>query len=155
MRHRIKGKILGLKKNKRKALIKSLIRSLLHFKRIKTTKAKAKEVKKVFDRLMAKSQHQSLATIRYLRKTLNKEDVFKIITLAKKYNNNNNNNKIGGYTRILNLKPRIKDGAKMALLEIINFAQEDKKTEEKKANQNQSEEKPKEITQNIIKNNIK
>lgn len=150
MRHRIKGKILGLKKNKRKALIKSLIRSLLHFKRIKTTKAKAKEVKKVFDRLMAKSQHQSLATIRYLRKTLNKEDVFKIITLAKKYNN-----KIGGYTRILNLKPRIKDGAKMALLEIINFAQEDKKTEEKKANQNQSEEKPKEITQNIIKNNIK
>lgn len=122
MRHRVKGKILGLKKNKRKALIKSLVHSLLNFKKIKTTKIKAKETKKAFDRLMAKAQNQTLATIRYLRKTLSKEDVAKIMALAKTYEH-----KIGGYTRIVNLKPRIKDGAQMALLQIINQDQPEKK----------------------------
>lgn len=134
MRHRIKGKILSLTKNKRKALIKSLIHSLLHFKRIKTTKAKAKETKKVFDKLMARAQNQTLTTIRYLRKMLNKEDVFRMLAIAKTYKNIK-----GGYTRIVNLKPRARDNAKMVLMEIINYNQEENQKEKNNSHHKQKQ----------------
>ncbi len=88
-------------RNQRTALIKTLAVSLVRDGRIKTTEVKAKVLKPFVEKLIAQKVGSSSAN--------------KIVkTIAPQYKDRN-----GGYTRIIKLKTRLSDGAKMAQIEFV------------------------------------
>ncbi|MFA6410757.1 MAG: 50S ribosomal protein L17 [Candidatus Buchananbacteria bacterium] len=116
MRHRNKGKILDRKKAPRKALLRSLATSVIIYEKVKTTKAKAKTVKPIVEKLVTTAKKNDLTARRKLTEVLyHKKAVKKALeVLGPRYKD-----KKGGYTRIINLAPRKGDGAKMAQIEFI------------------------------------
>ena len=75
MRHRIKDKQLGRNTKQRKALLRELLRALFERGQIVTTQAKAKEVRRLADKLIHKAQNDSLSVRRQLHKFFGKRDV--------------------------------------------------------------------------------
>jgi len=104
-------------RNQRRAFLKSLAVALITKGKIKTTIARAKELRSVAERLVTHiKRHQAQsAEYRELRKNLPKVAAQKLIKdIAPKYKERN-----GGYTRIIKLPPRRGDAAKMAFIEFI------------------------------------
>lgn len=124
MRHKKAGRRLGRTASHRLAMIRNMVTSLLEHERIVTTTPKAKEVRRVADRMitLAKrgdlhARRQALAFIR------DKEVVSKLFgELKNEYMDRN-----GGYTRIVQTGQRQGDAASMAILELVNY-QEGKAT---------------------------
>lgn len=122
MRKRKKGRKLSLKRDQRRALLKSLLRALFLHEKIKTTEAKAKEIAPLVDKYitkaksdLAKARSGTLHVRRYLAQTFEAELVKKIIEeIAPRYKERS-----GGYTRIIKLGQRRKDGARMAIIELL------------------------------------
>jgi len=116
MRHRKKGKILDRKIGPRKALLRNLAVSLVLYEKIQTTKAKAKTLRPIVERLITKGKNNTLAARRNLLKYLYKETAVKKILedLGPRYKDRK-----GGYTRILNIGRRQGDGAEMVQIELI------------------------------------
>ena len=84
-------------------------------KKIKTTQAKAKEVSGFTEKLITKAKKGDLASRRFLLKFFSKDIVKKMIDeIAPQYKDRK-----GGYTRIIKLGPRKSDGAKMAIIELV------------------------------------
>ncbi len=110
-----KGRKLSRKRDQRNALKRSLLRSLFLNGKIKTTEAKAKEIRPLAEKMITKAKKSDLNSRRYLKKYFSKDLVSKIIKeIAPKYKDRK-----GGYTRILKLGPRKSDGAKMAFIELV------------------------------------
>ncbi|MDP3934653.1 MAG: 50S ribosomal protein L17 [Candidatus Giovannonibacteria bacterium] len=104
-------------RNQRRAFLKSLAVALIMKGKIKTTIARAKELRSVAERLVTHvKRHQALsAEYRELRKNLPKSAAQKLVKdIAPKYKERN-----GGYTRITRLPQRKGDAAKMAFIEFI------------------------------------
>ena len=115
MRKRNKGRKLSMKKGPRKALLRSLTNNFFIYEKIKTTEAKAKELRPIAEKHITRAKKNDIASRRILLKTLNPKTLKKIIEeIAPKYKDRN-----GGYTRILKLGPRDSDGAKMVIIELI------------------------------------
>ena len=115
MKKRKKGRKLNRERDQRKALLKSISRSLLLHKKIKTTQAKAKEVSGFTEKLITKAKKGDLASRRFLLKFFSKDIVKTMIDeIAPQYKDRK-----GGYTRIIKLGPRKSDGAKMAIIELV------------------------------------
>jgi len=116
MRHLKKGRKLGRKKGQRKALLNTLAVSLIQHGKIKTTEAKAKELRPFVERMITYGKRQDLQGLRRIMKRLPKEAAFKLYhEIAPQYSNRN-----GGYTRITKLGlRRVNDGAKMATIEFV------------------------------------
>ncbi len=117
MKHTIKSKKLGREKDQRKALIRSLVISLIERERIFTTEAKAKELRPIVEKLITRSHDQSLSTHRLLLSRLgnNRKALEKLVKeIAPKYKDRK-----GGYTRILKLPARKADSSKQALIEFV------------------------------------
>ena len=115
MRKRNKGRKLSMKKGPRKALLRSLTNNFFIYEKIKTTEAKAKELRPIAEKDITRAKKNDIASRRILLKTLSPKTVKKIIEeIAPKYKDRN-----GGYTRILKLGPRDSDGAKMVIIELI------------------------------------
>ena len=115
MRKLKKGRKLSRKRGQRRALLKSLARSLFLHERIKTTEAKAKEVSSFAEKFITKAKKDDLATRRYLSRFFSQRVVKKLISdIAKRYQE-----RPGGYTRVVKLGPRESDGAKMAIIELV------------------------------------
>jgi len=132
MKHLKKGRKLGRKKNQRKALLKSLAANLILKEKMKTTEAKAKEVRPFVEKLITKSRNvvinkeidssdssssivKNLSAVKYLAKYLPEKARKKIIKeIGPRYQK-----RAGGYTRIIKLGPRRTDGAKMAIIELV------------------------------------
>ena len=117
MLHAKKAKKFGREKGVRTALLRSLAISLIRDGKIQTTEAKAKELKKVIEPLVTKARTGTQAAIRLIESRLgnNSTETRKLIKeIAPKYANVS-----GGYTRIIKLKTRLKDAAKMALIEFV------------------------------------
>ena len=115
MKKKKKGRKLSRKSNQRKALLRSLARSLFLNNRIKTTEAKAKELSPFVEKIITRAKKDDLATRRYLSKFFASEVAGKLIKeIGPIYRKRK-----GGYTRIIKLGPRKGDGAKMALIELI------------------------------------
>lgn len=115
MRKRNKGRKFGRKTDQRWALLKSLVQNLFLHKRIKTTEAKAKEVRIFAERMLTKAKIGDLPNIRLLNRSLTPQTVKKLISeIAPKYKERK-----GGYTRIIKLGQRASDGAKMAIIELV------------------------------------
>ncbi|MBI3291105.1 50S ribosomal protein L17 [Candidatus Falkowbacteria bacterium] len=116
MRHRKKTKILDRKKAPRKALLRSLATSVIVYEKVKTTKAKAKAVKPIVEKLITTAKKNDLTARRKLLSVLyHKKAVTKALeVLGPRYLSRQ-----GGYTRIINLGPRQGDGAEMVQIELV------------------------------------
>jgi large subunit ribosomal protein L17 len=125
MRHGKKVNHLGRTASHRKAMLANMATSLILHKRIKTTVAKAKALKKYVEPLITrakaennttieKSTHNRRVVFSYLR---NKEGVKELFsTVAEKVGD-----RPGGYTRIIKLGQRYGDAAEMCLIELVDF----------------------------------
>jgi large subunit ribosomal protein L17 len=115
MRKRNRGRILSRTKNQRDALLKSLATSLFLHGKIKTTEAKAKELRISAEKFITRAKNNSLNNKRILSQILSPKIVKKLTEeIAPKYKDRN-----GGYTRIMKLGPRISDGAKIVIIELV------------------------------------
>lgn len=116
MKHQKKGRKFNRKTGQRKALLKSLVHNLVVNEKIKTTEAKAKELRPVIEKMITKAKNDTVANRRTIsQKIINKRDVKKIFErIAPKYKERN-----GGYTRIIKTPVRKRDAAKMAMIEFI------------------------------------
>ena len=115
MRKRKKGRKLSLKRDQRKALLRSLAEALFLKEKIKTTEAKAKEVSIFAEKIISEAKKKNLSSARKLSRFFSGKLVKKITTdIAAKYDKRN-----GGYTRIIRLGYRKSDGAKMAQIELV------------------------------------
>lgn len=117
MRHHNNKRKFGRKKNQRNALMRSLVLNLIIKERIKTTEAKAKELRPVIEKMITRAKDINLGNRRItLSLLLNKKKETKKLFehIAPKYSD-----KKGGYTRIIKLGARKSDGAKMAIIEFV------------------------------------
>jgi len=113
MRKRIFGRRFKRDTNERKALFRSLMSSLVLHGKIRTTEAKAKSIRAEIEKLVTAAKNQGEEANRHIMKSLPNETVVaKIIAeIAPKFAT-----RPGGYTRIIRMDRRIKDGAKMVLM---------------------------------------
>lgn len=123
MRHANDHRKLGRNPGHRKALLRNLMNSLVLSERIETTVPKAKELRRLGDRLITLGKRGTLHARRMAFALLsNKDATDKLFeTLAGRFTE-----RAGGYTRILRTGYRVGDGAEMAIIEYLP-------TEEKKA----------------------
>ncbi|MFH0800302.1 MAG: 50S ribosomal protein L17 [Pseudomonadota bacterium] len=117
MRHHVDGKKLGRTSAHRKAMFANMATSLILNDRIETTLPKARELRRVADRLVTLGKRKTLhAQRRAVAIIHNKKAVHKLFAeLAKRFADRN-----GGYTRILKLGWRHGDSAPMAAIEYID-----------------------------------
>ena len=117
MANQIDGRKLGRKTGPRKALYKSLIVAVLRYEQIKTTEARAKEIKGQVERVITLAKEGSVASRRRIVSELPNEPLVidKLINeIAPKYADRNS-----GYTRITRLGIRAGDAAPMVQLELV------------------------------------
>ena len=118
MRHGDKVNALGRKSAHRKALLSNMAISLIKHKRINTTLAKARELRKFIEPLLTKSKsdttHSRRMVFSYLQNKIAVAEIFRDI--APKISN-----RPGGYTRILKTGFRLGDGAETCFIELVDF----------------------------------
>jgi large subunit ribosomal protein L17 len=115
MRKRKKGRKFARKKDQRHALRKTLAGSLIEKQRIKTTLAKAKELRPFVEKLVTHARKQDIAAMRYLLRHLPKKSAKKLLdNIAPKFKD-----RPGGYTRIIKIGTRRSDSAKLAIIEFV------------------------------------
>ena len=127
MRH-LKGyRRLGRNEGHRKALLRNLATSLVLNERINTTLPKAKEVRSIVEHFITLGKRGDLHGRRQAASYFyDKTAVQKVFSsLAERYKS-----RPGGYTRILKTGIRFSDGAKTALIELVDSVQEAEKTKE-------------------------
>ncbi len=116
MRHRQKGKILDRKKEPREMMLRNLASSVLIYEKVKTTKAKAKAVKPLVEKMITVAKKGDLTARRKLIETLPQKMAVKksMEVLRERFKDRN-----GGYTRIIKLGARQGDGAEMVQIELV------------------------------------
>ena len=120
MRHRKAGRRLGRNSSHLQATMRNMVTALLEHERIVTTTPKAKELRKLADKMITlgkrgdlHARRQALAVIQ------SKEVVAKLFTkLRDEYMDRN-----GGYTRIIRTGNRNGDAAPMAIIELVNYTE--------------------------------
>lgn len=113
---------LGRTTDARMALLRNLAGQLIIHERIETTEAKAKELKKVVDKMITLGKRGDLnarrqaAAFLYNQEASDDQNVIQKLfdEIATRYEDRQ-----GGYTRVLKLGPRQGDGAKMAIIELV------------------------------------
>ncbi len=115
MRHRKSGRKLGRTWEHRKAMMKNMAASLVIHERIRTTEYKAKELRKVADRLVAYGLKNTVHARRNAYRILEDRSLVKKLfdDIAPRFRSVS-----GGYTRLFKLaKPRKGDAAPMAIVD--------------------------------------
>jgi len=116
MRHRNTGKILDRKIGPRQALLRSLTTSVILREKVKTTKAKAKAVRPLVEKVITVGKAGGILARRRLARTLYGNNAVKKVVeeLAPRFKDRK-----GGYLRITNLDRRQGDGAEMVQIELV------------------------------------
>lgn len=143
MRHRVYGRHLGRDKDERKSLFRGLIRELILHESIVTTEAKAKSIKGLVDRLIAKSKAEQSSSRRVVERFLpHKEIVKKLIEeVAPRYKERSS-----GFTNLVRLGQRAGDGSMMVRMSLIEETSKEKEgTKEPKTVREEKEEKPEKV----------
>ncbi|MCE7934326.1 MAG: 50S ribosomal protein L17 [Chlorobi bacterium CHB2] len=128
MRHNVEGRKLKRTASHRRALLRALTVSLLRHKRIRTTEAKAKEARRFAEAIITRAKNAYLAekagsatnihARRVVARDINDAAVLKELfsEIAQKVAE-----RPGGYTRVVKLGQRIGDGARVAILELVDY----------------------------------
>ena len=116
MRHRKDHRKLSRTREHRKALLRNLTTSLIQHERIETTVAKAKEARRMAERMITFAKRGDLAARRHVSRFVHGDDVVRKLfdTVAPWYADRN-----GGYTRIIKVGRRLGDAGQTALLELV------------------------------------
>lgn len=118
MRHGKKFNHLGRKTAHRKAMLSNMACSLIEHKRIKTTVAKAKALRKYIEPLITKSKDDTTHSRRLVFSHLGQKDSITELfgNIASKVASRD-----GGYTRILRTHNRLGDNAEMCIIELVDY----------------------------------
>ena len=116
MRHAKRGRKLGTDASHTKAMLRSLAAALLANERIKTTEARAKEMRPLVDRIITWGKRGDVHARRLALAELGDQALVKKLfdDIAPRYSE-----RPGGYTRILKLGPRKGDAAPMVIMELV------------------------------------
>jgi len=117
MAHRIDGRKLGRKHGARMALFKNLTVSVLRYEKVRTTEAKAKEVRGQVERVITLAKRENLHARRQVLSLVPDREVVSRIfdTIAARFSD-----RPGGYTRLIKTGVRHGDAAPMVLLELVD-----------------------------------
>ena len=117
MRHKVAGYKLGRSTSHRKALLRSLVTSIIEQERIITTVIKAKAVRPLIEKMITLAKRDNLHARRQAAAVLTTPDSVKKLfeKLGTRFGQRN-----GGYTRIVKLGWRKGDGAEQALIEFVD-----------------------------------
>ena len=130
MKHRRGFNPLDRSSAHRKALRRNMVTSLFRCERIRTTKAKALEIRKTAEKLITRAKIDSVHNRRIVSSRLFDEGIvaklFTDISIRMK-------DRPGGYTRIIKLGERYGDAAEMVILELVDYKLELDKSDKKKA----------------------
>lgn len=142
MRHKVAGRGFGRNTHQRKALLRGLVTSLFEHLKIETTSAKAKEAKKLAERVITLGKrgdlHARRLAISYIP---NSKIIAKLFTeIAPKISRSS------GYLRIIKTRFRVGDNADMSILEFTDYdtLRGEEKKEEKKTGKKKLKEEKKE-----------
>ena len=118
MRHNKTGRKLGRKTAHRKALMSNLASALITNKRIKTTDAKAKELRKYIEPLVTFAKKGDLHSRRQVLKKIKHKSIVRELfdNIGPTFSNRN-----GGYTRIIKLGFRDNDCAPISMIEFVDM----------------------------------
>lgn len=136
MRHRKSGRKLGRNASHRDAMFRNMVTSLIEEERIQTTVAKAKELRRVAEKLITQGGHHALsvvdaansdeertqrtmarvAAVRQAARVVRNRDALQKLfgELAERFKD-----RPGGYTRIIRIGNRHGDNAEMAIIELL------------------------------------
>jgi large subunit ribosomal protein L17 len=136
MRHRAKTHSFSRRQGPRIALIRGLVYSLVEHGRIKTTLAKAKEVRRHVEKAITLGKKGTLHSRRLLESRYPNPAVVELLSTDLK---DRFANRAGGYTRIIKIGSRAGDASPVAFIEFVDFegktaapeAAEDKKSSKK------------------------
>ena len=125
MRHNKKFNHLGRTADHRAAMLANMAKSLIKHKRITTTLAKAKALKKYVEPLITRSKNDTTnsrrVVFRYLQDKETVTELFKEISVKV-------GERPGGYTRVIKLGTRQGDAAEMAFIELVDYDENMAKT---------------------------
>jgi large subunit ribosomal protein L17 len=116
MRHGVAGRKFDRPTAHRVAMFRNLVTDLLRHEQIKTTEAKAKEVRGMAEKMITLGKDGTVHARRMAFSYVNDKDVVKKLfdDIAPRFAS-----RPGGYTRIIKLGPRLGDGAAMAQVELV------------------------------------
>ncbi len=111
---------LGRTAAHRKATLRNLSTQLLVYKRIETTEAKAKETRRVVEKIITKARKGTVHAQREIFKDIRDKQAIRMLfeEIVAKVGTRN-----GGYTRVIKLAPRYGDAAKMAVIELVDYTE--------------------------------
>jgi large subunit ribosomal protein L17 len=117
MRHRVGHRKLQKTTSHRLAMLDNMVTSLLEHEAIKTTVPKAKEARRLAERIITLGKRGGLSNVRLAERTVRSRAVLQKVfgELKDRYAS-----RPGGYTRIIRLGHRTGDAAEMALLELVD-----------------------------------
>lgn len=118
MRHGKKINHLGRKTAHRKSMLANMACSLIEHKRINTTVAKAKALKKFVEPIITKSKTDTTHNRRLVMAKLRQKDA---VTELFREVSTKVADRPGGYTRIIKLGNRLGDNADMAMIELVDY----------------------------------
>ena len=130
MRHNKKFNHLGRTASHRNAMLSNMACSLIKHKRITTTVAKAKALKKFVEPLITRSKDDTTNSRRVVFSNL--QDKFAVTELFKEISVKVAD-RPGGYTRIIKTGHRLGDNAEMCFIELVDYDENMAKTAAKKA----------------------
>jgi large subunit ribosomal protein L17 len=118
LRHRKSGRKLGRDAAQRRALYSNLACALIEHGRIKTTEAKAKEVRPIVEEMITLGKRGDIAAHRHAVAFLRSKEIAHTLfaDVAPRFAE-----RPGGYTRILKIGPRQGDAARMVYLELVDY----------------------------------
>ncbi|MCL5268426.1 MAG: 50S ribosomal protein L17 [Bacteroidetes bacterium] len=130
MRHLNSGRKLKRTASHRKALMESLATSLILYKQVRTTLAKAKETRIFIEPLITRAKKDSVPARRHVARFIKDREAVKILfgEIAPKVQD-----RPGGYTRVIKLGQRHGDGGEVAIIELVDFNAADEAEKRRKA----------------------
>src|SRR5210317_1351419 len=116
MRHRKTGRKLGRNTSHRKAMMRNMVTSFFDCEKITTTDARAKELRKMAEKLITMARRGDLHSRRLIMQVVrdNKTTAKLVDTIAPRYAD-----RPGGYTRIIKLGHRAGDNAALSMIELV------------------------------------
>ncbi|MEW6003523.1 MAG: 50S ribosomal protein L17 [Nitrospirota bacterium] len=116
MRHQKAGRKLGRTSSHRKAMFRNMLTSLFEHEKIETTDAKAKELRKIAEKIVTLGKKGDLHSRRQVLRVISDKKITKNLfdQIAPRYQSRN-----GGYTRIFKVGRRHGDNAPLSIIELI------------------------------------
>lgn len=123
MRHRIAGRKLGRTTGHRSAMLRNLVTSLLEHEKLKTTDAKAKELRAMAEKMITLGKRGDLHARRQVAAVVRSAEVVRKLfdTLSPRFES-----RMGGYVRIVKMGNRPGDGAPVSIVELVGEIKEGK-----------------------------